>query len=103
MISRERLEKAKANGLRRAKALASRIDFFYSDRGSLNFEHRITKEEWIEHQSHKLRKTTKQCSSWCCGNPRRHFGEKTIQERREDERYQADRQSILQGSGRRTA
>ncbi|EGQ60392.1 hypothetical protein GGI1_00135 [Acidithiobacillus sp. GGI-221] len=25
------------------------------------------------------------CSCWMCGNPRRHFGEKTLQELRQDE------------------
>lgn len=25
------------------------------------------------------------CSCWMCGNPRRHFGEKTIQERRAEQ------------------
>lgn len=28
------------------------------------------------------RKTKVPCSKWCCGNPRRHFGELTVQERK---------------------
>lgn len=30
----------------------------------------------------KLAKTRQPCSCYCCGNPRRHFGELTMQERR---------------------
>ncbi len=30
------------------------------------------------------RKTRHFCSGPCCGNPRKHFGEKTIQERRQE-------------------
>jgi hypothetical protein len=29
-----------------------------------------------------MARTPKLCSRYCCGNPRRHFGERTVQERR---------------------
>lgn len=29
----------------------------------------------------------KNCSCWMCGNPRKYFKEKTMQEKKEDERY----------------
>ena len=38
----------------------------------------ITKEERY------LRKTPKRCSCPMCGNPRKHFGQKTLQEMRSD-------------------
>ncbi|MDY0143677.1 MAG: hypothetical protein RBR97_17465 [Bacteroidales bacterium] len=33
------------------------------------------------------RKTRKICSGPCCGNPRKHFGEKTRQERKSDDDF----------------
>lgn len=33
-------------------------------------------------RGHVVRDTPAVCSCWMCGNPRRHFGEQTIQERR---------------------
>jgi len=30
----------------------------------------------------RVAKTPRPCSAWCCGNPRRHFGTPTMQERR---------------------
>lgn len=76
MISRERLAKANSHALRRAKGLAVGIDKFGMGGQT------ITKEEWIKNYIGRLRKTTKLCSGPCCGNPRKHFGEKTLQERR---------------------
>lgn len=35
-------------------------------------------------QEHHLRDTTKPCSCPMCGNPRKFFGEKTIQERKHE-------------------
>lgn len=34
------------------------------------------------------------CSCEGCGNPRKHFGEKTMQERKADERYKFDLKSL---------
>ena len=62
MISRERLRQADKHAQKRAP-------FVY----------------WDTSQWRTLRKVTKPCSQWCCGNPRRHFGEITIQERRRGE------------------
>ena len=37
-----------------------------------------------------LIKTPKPCSCWMCGNPRKHFGEKSLQERKADEKDSRD-------------
>jgi hypothetical protein len=38
--------------------------------------------EWIDKDLRKFRKTKRPCSCWMCGNPRKYFGEPTVQERR---------------------
>ena len=38
--------------------------------------------DWWLWNQRKRRDTTKLCSCTGCGNPRRHFGERTVQERR---------------------
>lgn len=40
----------------------------------------------------KVAETRKPCSCWMCGNPRRYFNEKTMQEKRFDERYASEQQ-----------
>ena len=35
--------------------------------------------------THRLLQDRQPCSCWMCGNPRRHFGKKTLQERIADE------------------
>ena len=40
--------------------------------------------------AHRLYHTRTLCSCPMCGNPRRHFGQKTVQERRDDERNMYD-------------
>ena len=38
--------------------------------------------EWKKESTSRHRNVTKKCSGVCCGNPRRHLGELTFQERR---------------------
>lgn len=38
--------------------------------------------EWVERTAAKMANHGKLCSCYMCGNPRRHFDEPTIQERR---------------------
>jgi len=40
------------------------------------------KADVIEHWGHRLKDTSKMCSCAMCGNPRRKFKEKTIQEKK---------------------
>jgi len=35
-------------------------------------------------------RTRKSCSAWCCGNPRKHFGDKKIRELKYDIRHTLD-------------
>jgi hypothetical protein len=79
---------ASTKGLRRVKALASYQDVFGGWRGEAEriavhmtsqFEN---KRQFITASAQRLRHTTKACSCVSCGNPRRHFGERTLQERR---------------------
>ena len=83
MISRLRLH----NANRKAKR---RMERFRRDPDVIN------DIEWITNQLRILRNVTKRCSGPCCGNPRRHFGEKSIQERKQNqivhERYNMDKQ-----------
>lgn len=47
---------------------------------------------WLKKEPEKVGKyidTPKQCSAYCCGNPRKHFHEVTIQEKKA-ELYQED-------------
>ena len=41
------------------------------------------------------RKTKVFCSGPCCGNPRKHFNEKTIQEKKADEDYKQQLKDLL--------
>lgn len=70
MISRERLRQAN----RRAQRVYPRYYEPDDEYRCINFDKR--KALGI------LRHTRKQCSSFCCGNPRRHFGKCTLQERK---------------------
>lgn len=86
MISRERLYVANKKGMRRARAYS--LDFLDGDkvRVLVNGETVLMdKWEWRDLNAKKLRNTTKLCSRACCGNPRRYFGELTMQERRSDD------------------
>jgi hypothetical protein len=39
-------------------------------------------DEWVDAPMvGRMSTTRKRCSRWCCGNPRRHYGELTRQER----------------------
>ena len=42
-----------------------------------------TEDKKTRHQK-KLAETRKPCSCWMCGNPRRHFKSKTMQEKRQE-------------------
>jgi hypothetical protein len=47
----------------------------------------VQSREWVDHQVHLLTNHGKLCSCHMCGNPRRHFNERTIQEKRHEEMY----------------
>ena len=64
----ERLEKAKIIAKRRIK----------------RFHLWPENQEWLEREERFLRKTGTRCSCYDCGNPRKYFGEKTYQERRNE-------------------
>ena len=38
----------------------------------------------------RMAKTPHPCSSFCCGNPRKHFGQKTVQEKKFDDATDAE-------------
>jgi hypothetical protein len=42
------------------------------------------KKKWISRNSKRLRDMTKACNCMMCANPRKVFGEKTIQEKRHE-------------------
>jgi hypothetical protein len=42
----------------------------------------LIKEDEIKEIAAKMADNMKVCSSYCCGNPRKHFNELTVQERR---------------------
>ena len=70
---RERREE----GIRRAKKV---LDVWEAQ--NPRFYSEMDENELLD-QLHLYTSTRKPCSKWCCGNPRRHFGKKTIQELRE--------------------
>ncbi len=47
----------------------------------------VQNREWVEHQIHLLTNHGKLCSCYGCGNARRHTGERTMQEKRIEEKY----------------
>lgn len=68
----------KADGRRRAERILSIFRARFP---------RVTAEESPadrERQLHLYAETRKPCSGPCCGNPRRHFGKLTVQERRQE-------------------
>jgi len=44
--------------------------------------------------AHRMVHTRAACSCYMCGNPRRQFGEKTVQERRADEMFAAELETL---------
>ena len=61
---------------------------------------RRVEKHYSEHAPRSARATGKRaqtrqpCSCWMCGNPRRHFGERTLQERRNSWRPAAERPDL---------
>lgn len=53
--------------------------------------------EWAERMEKILRRTGTPCSCYICGNRRRHYGEKTIQETKEDERTKEMMDAVVLG------
>ena len=76
----ERMEKAKVIAERKFKRK------YAADFRRMAAEYRMARTdryvEWKDRTLKTCRKTTTDCSCPMCGNPRRHFGEVTIQERR---------------------
>lgn len=63
----------------------------------LNFVERASpddRERQCDAMARRIRDHLAGCSCWMCGNPRRHFGDKTIQERRAAESECFDRLSL---------
>lgn len=65
----DRVRIGKKHGKRRAEGLL--YNLFGDD-----------KDEVIKRHKKRLRNTTTRCSCYMCGNPRKFFNEKTIQERK---------------------
>ena len=76
MISRERLAQANKRALRRFRAYHGSRPERYR-RVAINDD-----AAWVRATLGALRKLTCACSGPCCGNPRKWFGQRTIQERR---------------------
>jgi len=73
---RERFEVGNKKGKKRVG------DMFPSDL----YENEEKRLELVEQHSKVLRNTGKPCSCFMCGNPRKHFSEKTMQEKKFEER-----------------
>ena len=57
-------------------------------RGEIKSKKRVENKmlgEYTDHHKVRHEDTTTQCSCYMCGNPRKHFGEKTIQEKKFDQ------------------
>lgn len=72
----ERQNKGNVKGKRRAKGLNNYFVGYLTDA--------------FDDDCKRLRNTTKMCSSYCCGNQRKWFNEKTMQEKRHEERSSHD-------------
>lgn len=48
-----------------------------------------TEEEKLQHQK-RMAETRKPCSCYMCGNPRKHWKDKTMQEKKFDEKVKTD-------------
>lgn len=77
------------NRLRKAKQIARKTFRNYSGKYPEHIQPEEAKKYTGGVDSHLglYRKTKVPCSCDCCGNPRKHFGEKTIQERKADEDF----------------
>jgi hypothetical protein len=53
-----------------------RVSSFYS----LSFK--LQNPDYVKKVARKYRNVTKKCSASCCGNPRKFFNEKTLQEKK---------------------
>jgi hypothetical protein len=51
---------------------------------------RSVKENWLDRNSKRLRDMTKACNCRMCANPRKIFGEVTMQERKQNEQGALD-------------
>lgn len=76
-----RLVKAKTIAKRRVSNKISSSPGFYHAWSSELGDY-VLNEEWVERDLHTARKTNTRCSCWMCGNPRKYFGQRTIQELR---------------------
>lgn len=89
----ERYEIGKKKGKRRTK------EFF----GPMKHMDEVKKRELIQESEHIRRDTTKVCSCYGCGNPRKFFEEITMQERRAaDSHLESDLLESLSGFDRET-
>ena len=62
MIARWRIEKGKQKAHKRTAYIRATDESWKTD-------------DWLKAYERKLLKTTKTCSNYCCGNPRKWFGE----------------------------
>jgi hypothetical protein len=90
MISRKRFKKGLAKAKKRtwwakpSQNLQNPVNTSFVDKNFQPID--FNAEEFYQKQMRKHRKTTKGCSQYCCGNPRKWFKEKTNQEKRFEER-----------------
>ena len=74
------------NRLKKAKIIARKVFYKYNGK----YPEQVTPEEarlyngGVEAHLGTYRKTKVLCSGYCCGNPRKHFKEKTLAEKKAD-------------------
>jgi hypothetical protein len=76
---RERFLIGSHKGKKRAEGMCASWKFLMGD-----------KDEWMHRNSRRLRDMTKACNCMMCANPRKVFGEETMQERRHEDDGRAD-------------
>lgn len=82
------------NRLKKAKQIARKTFRNYNGKYPEHVENPEIYTGGIESHLGLYRKTQKPCSNYCCGNPRKHFGEKTVQEIKSDEDFKQQLEEI---------
>lgn len=54
-------------------------------RAKRRYNTRLKKQRVDKYKKHEIHINSRMCSCHMCGNPRKHWNEKTIQEKREDQ------------------
>lgn len=80
--------------LKTARRKARKVYKYYHDLFPENYLPNDSKEDRDRFLG-VYRKTKVPCSCWACGNPRKHFNEKTVQEKKADEDYRQQLNDLL--------